>query len=64
MENEQLGELVLKGLLIAEDGGLVGQDFARVGAEGLHILADEDLVLLGLIPIGIETSREVEHLVL
>ena len=29
--------------------------------EGLHILVDEDLVLLGLIPVGLETSREVEH---
>ena len=35
-----------------------------VGAEGLHILADEDSVLLGLIPVGLETSSEVEHWVL
>ena len=30
----------------------------NVGAEGLHILAYEDSVLLGLIPVGLETSRK------
>ena len=47
-----------------EDGRLVGQDRAHVGTEGLHILGDKDSVLLGLISIGIKTSREVEHRVL
>ena len=32
---------------------MVGQDGAHVGVEGLHILVDEDSVLLGLIPIGL-----------
>ena len=32
-----------------EEGCLVGQDCAHVSLEGLHILADEDSVLLGLI---------------
>ena len=53
------------GPLITKDGRLVGQDSAHdgahVGAEGLHILADEDSVLLGLIPEGLETSGKVKH---
>ena len=47
-----------------KDGRLVGQDGAHIGAEALHILADEDSVLLGVIPIGLKTSSEVEHRVL
>ena len=58
-EDEKLCKLVLKGLLIAKNGGLVGQDCAHVNLEGLHILADEDSVLLGLIPVSLETSSEV-----
>ena len=42
-----------------EDGRLVGQDCEHANSEGLHILADEDSVLLGLIPVGLETSSEV-----
>ena len=49
---------------MTEDGRLVGQDGAHVSSEGLHILAEEDSVLLGLIPVGLETSSEVEHRVL
>ena len=64
MEGEKLCKLVLKGLLIAKDVRLVGQDYAHFSLEGLHILADEDSVLLGLIPVGLETSSEVEHWVL
>ena len=47
-----------------EDGGLVGQDCAYVSWEVLHILADDDSVLLGLIPVGLKTSSEVKHRVL
>ena len=47
-----------------EDGRLVVQDCAHVSSKGLHILADKDSVLLGLIPVGLETSREVNHRVL
>ena len=64
MKGEELGQLILEGLLIVEDGCLVMHDGAHVGVEGLHILADEDPVLLGLIPVGIKSSREVLHLVL
>ena len=54
---QEAGKLVLKGLLIAKDGRLVGQDCAHVSLEGLHILAHEDSVLLGLIPVDLETSK-------
>ena len=64
MEGEELRELVLDGLLIAEDGRLVSHENAHVGMEGLYILGDENPVLLGLISVGLETSSEVEHLVL
>ena len=47
-----------------KDGRLVGQDRAHFSSEGLHILADEDAVLLSLIPIGLKTSCEVKHRVL
>ena len=50
--------------MIAKDSRLVMQDGAHVGAEGLHILADEDSVLLGLIPICLKSSSEVLHRVL
>ena len=43
---------------------MVGQDCAHVSSEGLYILADEDSVLFGLIPVGLETSSEVKHWVL
>ena len=64
MKSEKLGKLVQKGLLITKDGGMVGQSCAHVGLEGLYILADEDAVLLGLIPESLETGSEVEHQVL
>ena len=63
MKGEELGQLILEGLLITEDGRLVVHDGVHVGAEGLHILADEDPVLLDLILICIKTSSEVLHLV-
>ena len=64
MKGEELCKLILEGLLIAEDSRLVMQDDAHVGVEGLHILVDEDSVLLGLIPICIKSNSEVLHLVL
>ena len=64
MKGEELCQLILEGLLIAEDSRFVLKDGAHVGAEGLHILDDEDLVFLGLIPVGIKSSSEVLHLVL
>ena len=64
MKGKELGKLILEGLLNTEDGRLVVHDSAHVGSEGMHILADEDLVLLGLIPVCIKLSSEVLHVVL
>ena len=64
MEGEKLSELVLEGLLISENGRLVSQDGTHVSAECLHILGNEDSVLLGLILESIETVSECEHRVL
>ena len=64
MKSEELGQLILEGLLIAKDGRLVMHDCVHVGAERLHILADEDPLLLGLILVCIKSSSEVLHLVL
>ena len=64
MESEKLGKLVLKVLLSMKDGGVAGQNCAHVGLEGLHILADEDAVLMGLIPVGLKMGCEVKHRVL
>ena len=59
MKGKELGKLILDGLLIAEDGRLIVHNCSHVGLEGIHILADEDLVLLGLIPVRIKSSSEV-----
>ena len=64
MKGEELGQLIVEGLLIAEDARLIVHDDAHVGTKGLYILADEDPVLLGLIPVYIKTGSEVLHLVL
>ena len=64
MEGEKLSELVLEGLLISENGCLVIQDGTHVSAKCLHILRNEDLVLLGLILESIEMVSGCEHRVL
>ena len=64
MEGEKLGELVLKGLLISENDRLVSQDGTHVSEQGLHILGNENSVLLGLVPEGIKAVSEGEHRVL
>ena len=64
MESEKQGELVLKGLLIAKNSLLVGHDGTHVSAEGLHIMGNEDSVLLGLDPEGIKAVSAGEHRVL
>ena len=61
---EKLGELVLEGLLISENGRLVNQDGTHVSSEGFHILGNEDSVLLGLILESIKAVSEGEHRVL
>ena len=64
MEGKKLGELVLEGLLISENGFLVSQDGTHVSSEGLHVLGNEDSVLLGLVPESIEAVSEGEDRVL
>ena len=61
---EELGKLLLDGLLVAEDGRLVLHDCAHVGLECIHILDDDDPVLLRLIPVCIKLGGEVLYLVL
>ena len=64
MKGEELGKLLLDGLLVAKDGRLVVHDCAHVSLESIHVLADGDLVLLGLIPLCIKSGGEVLYLVL
>ena len=64
MKGEELGKLLFDRLLVAKDGHLVMHDCAHVGPKCIHVLADGDLVLLGLIPKGIKSSRELVDLVL
>ena len=61
MEGEKLSEPVLEGLLISENGRLVSQDGMHVSTECLHILGNEDSVLLGLVPESIKMVNECEH---
>ena len=49
MECEELSKLSLEGLLLLKNSGLVGQHCMHISAKRLHILCDEDLVLLGLV---------------
>ena len=64
MKSEELGKLLLDGLLVVEDGSLVVHDYAHISPKCIHVLADGDLVNLGLIPKGIKSSRELVDLVL
>ena len=64
MKGDELGKLRLDGLLVTEDGRLVVHDCAHVGLECIHVLANGDLVLLGLIPVRIKSGGEVLYLVL
>ena len=50
----ELGKLLLDRLLVTENGLLVEHDCAHIGLEGVHVLADVDLVILGLILVRIE----------
>ena len=59
MKSEELGKLILDGLLVAEDGRLVAHECAHVRPECIHVL-----VLLGLIPVHIKSGGEVLYLVL
>ena len=50
--------------MISENGRLVSQDDTHVRADDLHILGNEDSMLLGLVPESIEAVSECEHRVL
>ena len=64
MKGEELGKLLLDGLLVTENGHLVAHDGAHGGPKCVHVLVDGDLVLLGLILVCIESSCQVLYLVL
>ena len=64
MEGLKLGKLSLDGLLLLENSGLVGQNCTHVNVKGLHILCNEESVLLGLIPECIKAISKGEHRVL
>ena len=64
MKSEELGKLLLDGLLVVENGRSVAHYYVHVGPKRIHVLADEDLVLFGLNPIRIELGGQVMYLVL
>ena len=64
MKGEEIGKLLLDGLLVTENGRLIGHDCSHIGPEYIHVLADGDLVLLGLILVRIESGCQVRYLVL
>ena len=59
-----MSKLGLEGLLLLKNSGLVGQHRMHISAKRLHILCEEDSVLLGLIPEGIKALSKGEHRVL
>ena len=42
MKGEELGKMLMDGLLVAEDGRLVAHDCVLVSLECIHVLADGD----------------------
>ena len=56
MKGEELGKLLLDGLLVVQDGRLIMHDCAHVDLECIHVLADGDLVLLSLILVRIKST--------
>ena len=64
MKIGELGNLLLDGLLVVENGRSIAHYYVHVGPKNIHVLADEDLMLLGLIPIRIKSSGQVMYLVL
>ena len=64
MECEKLRKLGREGSLSLENSRLVGQDGTHVNAEGLHILGNEESMLLGLVQEGIKTVSKGEPRVL
>ena len=61
---KKLCKLGLERLLLLKNSGLVGQHRTHIRAKCLHILCDEDSVLLGLILECIKALSKGEHRVL
>ena len=49
MECQKLSKLSLEGLLLLKNSGLVGKHRTHISSKRLHILCEEDSVLLGLV---------------
>ena len=64
MKGKALGKLLLDSLLVAQNGCLVAHDGVHVYPKHVHVLADGDLVFLGLIPVRIKSGCQVMELVL
>ena len=64
VECKNLSKLGLEGLLLLKNSGLVGQHCTHISAERLHVLCEEDSVLLGLVLEGIKALSKGEHRVL
>ena len=64
MVGKKLRKLGLEGMLLLKNNGLVGQNRTHISAKCLHILCEEDSVLLGLIPECIKVLSKGEHQVL
>ena len=64
MKGEELDQLILEGLLIAEDGRLVVHDGVMSARRASIFWLMRTWCNLGLIPVCIKTSSEVLHLVL
>ena len=60
-EAEQAGPV---GLLLLKNIGLIGQHYTHISAKRLHVLCEEDSVLLGLVPESIKALSKGEHRVL
>ena len=58
MESQELGEMGLHRLLLLKNDGLIGQDCLHVSTQRLHILGNEDSVLLDLIPECVKALSE------
>ena len=63
-ERRGVGQVAPGWIVVTEDGCLVMHDGAHVGPECIHVLANGDLVLLGLIPVRIKSGGEVLYLLL
>ena len=64
MKSKEMGKLLLDGLLVAQNGRLVVHDCVHVCPEHVHILADGDMVFMGLILVCVESGCQVMNLVL